>query len=431
MQKKKKELFLIIIWKNAFDQKKEIIKDLKKKFDIRNIFNVVWRDENWSNNLSRFYGTSLPDKSAKEIHCGKDLFIAIILEDPNPKYETRQTSRGLEKVNSNIFDAKTKYREWTGGGHKIHASNDEFETNHDLTLLFGTNIKDFLKKYKKSEKIKNYNRDIVGTEKWDSIEQLFYVLNNCCKYVILRDYDDDFKGIQYSNNYDIDALCENEDDVKWIINAEKVYIDNHIQYSTKIGVTNCLFDLKTIDDGYYCYKHSKDILKNRVLHHGYYIPNDEYAYYSCLYHALVHKFNFETEYNARLAYVFPKFHDANLSKEHYVNKVSKWMKEKKYIVTIQNDNPYKMNVDNIRLFDKKLYDDKIFGEIIFRKRIKDLENEMLVLQNEIKEKNSVILEKDKIIKDINNNLELVINSKGWNLLEKYRRIRNKVMLKNK
>ena len=75
----------MIIWKNALFKKEEILDDLSSNFKIRNKFIVNWSDKNFSNNLSRFYGTSLPDNSQKELHCGHGKFLLIIFEDLNPK----------------------------------------------------------------------------------------------------------------------------------------------------------------------------------------------------------------------------------------------------------------------------------------------------------------------------------------------------------
>ena len=86
---KNKELHLMIIWKNALDKQNEILKDLEENFKVRNKYFISWSNKNYSTNLSRFYGTSLPDGCGKEEHCGRGKFLLIILEDDNPKYESR------------------------------------------------------------------------------------------------------------------------------------------------------------------------------------------------------------------------------------------------------------------------------------------------------------------------------------------------------
>lgn len=430
--KKNSEYHLLIIWKNAIKFDKKIYDDLKKKFEIRNKFKIIWNDVNCSNNLSRFYGTKLSDKSFKEEHCGKEYFYVYILEDCQPKYDFRETSHGKEYVNVNMFDSKMMYRQWTGGGHKIHATDNKNEFNHDITLLFGKNKEDFVKTYSPNTKCVTINRDLIGCDGWNSIEEVLYVMNNCIDYVILRDYDDDFQSMYTVDNYDIDALCDSKENAKWIINGKEIYVDNHIQYKIKIANCNCLFDFKSIDDGYYCESLSKDILETKVEHHGYYIPNREYAYHACLYHALIHKFNFETEYNERLGNVFYEIHDKSKSKNHYIKVIEDWMLNHGYYITIQKENPFKMNSENLSLFSEGLLKEDFYKELNLRVQAKKYESileetkeEVENLNNKISHYESENLELNNRIKDLNDKYEKVIFSKGWIFLEKLRKIRNK------
>lgn len=411
-----KELQLFIIWKNAIDRKDEIISDIKKSFKLRNIYKVIWSEENWSNNLSRFYGTHLPDGCGKEEHCGKDYFLLLIVEDVNPKYDYRKTSRGLEKVNVNMFDKKELYREWTGGGHRIHATNSLEETNHDLTLLLGKNVEDYIKTVRPSKKLVEYQNDIVGAIKWNSLEEIFYVLNNCTKYVILRDYENDMCEMYDNPNYDADVLCQNKIDMKWLLNATEVFLDNHIQYEINLKGNKALFDLKYLGDDYYCYDLEKDILNSRLLHNGYYIPDNEYDYLANLFHAIVHKDNYETEYNDRLAAIYPKKHDKKKTKEYYINLLSNWMIEKGYYITVQKENPYKMNLDNIKKFDKKLYRYDIDTEIELKREIKKVMDENYKYKE-------IIRNKDEKINELKRNYQAVISSKGWKMLEVIRKLK--------
>ena len=68
----------------------------------------------------------------KEVHCGVGPFLLCIIEDHSPKHEFRETTKGKRLVNINTFDSKQAYRMWTGGGHKIHATDTEDESLHDF-----------------------------------------------------------------------------------------------------------------------------------------------------------------------------------------------------------------------------------------------------------------------------------------------------------
>ena len=118
------EVHIFIIWSKACFLKEKIISDLQSQFQILDIFKVTWDKKYFSNNLTRFYGEYLPRFSGKERLCGKGPFVTVIVRDKQPIYEYRITNRGKEQVNKNIFDLKCKYRHWTGGGHKIHGTNN-------------------------------------------------------------------------------------------------------------------------------------------------------------------------------------------------------------------------------------------------------------------------------------------------------------------
>ena len=120
-------------------------------------------------------------QNQKKNHCGKGEFLLIIFYDNDPKYGYVETSRGTERVNTNIFACKEKFRDLTGGGHKIHSTNSPLETNHDLTLLLGINYNDYeislknkLDKNIENENIiKNIPNNIIGVNGWESLNNYF------------------------------------------------------------------------------------------------------------------------------------------------------------------------------------------------------------------------------------------------------------------
>ena len=224
----KEELHLFIIWENARNKQEEIIKDIKENFEIINIYDICWSKDKFSNNLSRFYGTNLPKGSGKEQHCGNGNFLLIIIKDLKPEYTERMTSKGSKIVNINMFDKKEKYRQWTGGGHRIHATNDEIETNHDITLLLGKNVKDYLKENNTEwdGKVINIANDLLGSNGWKTVNEMFYALNNCTNYAILRNYESLPDEIYENEHNDIDLICESMEDTAYILNAKPVFKEN-------------------------------------------------------------------------------------------------------------------------------------------------------------------------------------------------------------
>ena len=296
------EIHLFIIWSNATDKLHDILDDIKLYMNIKRIYTIQWSKEKFSENLSRFYGQNLPNGSDKEIHCGTDEFICIIVEDIAPKYQTRVTSRGLELVNINMFDLKLKYRNWTGGGHKIHATNNILESEHDLSLLFGKHYDFFKNVTSDAVNFNNFNQDIVGANGWESIEKLFDYLNRFTKYIVMRNFECLFDEYTMAEHGDIDLLVENLDEVIYLTNAKKVFLEPYrVHYRIVIDGEEVLFDFRYVGDDYYDEKFARLLLQERVLDSkGFYRPNDRLYFVSLLYHALVHKPIFSQDYQQRL-----------------------------------------------------------------------------------------------------------------------------------
>ena len=129
-------LHIFIIWKNARYMTDNILKDLKTKFELLEVYEVHWSTEFFADNMSRFYGVNLPPGAFKANQHDFGPFLLCIIEDKNPKYDNVETPNGKIRVNINTYDAKQNYRSWTGGGNNIHGSNTEEETEHDLVLVF-------------------------------------------------------------------------------------------------------------------------------------------------------------------------------------------------------------------------------------------------------------------------------------------------------
>ena len=146
MNNNEARLYVFIIWEKSRGQTQTILDDLKKKFVIREIFEVEWNKENFLDNLKRFYGQSLSDAEEKAKVCGIGPFLVIIISDSNPDLREPSKSKfSLEKdyVNVNAFESKERYRKWVGKEFSVHSSISKNETNHNLTLLFGKNAYDF------------------------------------------------------------------------------------------------------------------------------------------------------------------------------------------------------------------------------------------------------------------------------------------------
>ncbi|MBU9713302.1 hypothetical protein [Evansella tamaricis] len=291
------EIHLFILWEKSHSKWDEIVKDITGKFSIIQFVKVHWTPRHFSRNLARFYGLDIPRISQKEEQCGNGPFLLLIVEDANPIYVERQTTKGKTLVNSNMYDAKQKYRMWTGGGYRIHGTNTEEESKHDLALLCNKDISEFYGE-KWSGQITEMEKNLIGLDGFESMEQLFTLLNRTVNYVVLRNFEELPDRYTSTSHGDIDLLTDDLKKVVRLTNGEKVFNPSYrVHYKIVIGGEDVYFDFRFVGDRYMDRVWERDIMKSRFLHgKGVYIPERESHFYSLLYHVLVHKRRIKSHY---------------------------------------------------------------------------------------------------------------------------------------
>ena len=335
------EIHLFILWSKANCERKNILSDIAGKFTVLDIYNISWSENKFSENLSRFYGQNLPKNSKKEQHCGNETFTCVIVRDENPIYEPRQTSKGIRVVNVNLFDSKKLYRSWTGGGHKIHATDDIEETRVQLMLLLKKQYDNYLVTNKIFVIEKECNQDLIGSNGWESLEEVFDILNKTINYVILRNFETIHDEMD-SLHPDIDVLTDNQDNAISILNAQKTILKKYrVQYKVLIDNKEINFDLRFTGDNYYDINWQKDILESRIKEKFYYRPTSFNYFYSLLYHALLHKVKFGLDYQERLLELNDEYSIISVRKYLSIldvfNKLEEFLSVNKYYITYPND----------------------------------------------------------------------------------------------
>ena len=384
------ETHLIIIWSNALYIKERILDDLVSKFDVLDVCEVAWKKEYFSRNLSRFYGEKLPypsfykrwysgnfisNSSYKERQCGSGPFLSIIIRDKHPKYGDRETTKGIKNVNSNIFNLKLKYREWAGGGHLIHTTNDIIEARHDLVLLFGKSYDQINNTYQKKWDgiIRYYNKDLVGNTNWENLEELFLVLNETSRYVILRNFENYPDSFINETHSDVDVLTDNYREILLITNAILIYRNQkRIGHNIAIGKKLINFDFRYVGDGYYDKNWQENILKTRVEHENIYIPSKSNLYFSLLYHALIHKRYLSLDYFHRLIQISQKLLTNDKNKlSSLIQILNNYLLDNSYEVTEPTD--YSVYYNDFLCENKKLsWERNIYwGVVNLKKYFKD------------------------------------------------------------
>ena len=145
--KLKSEIYIIILWSEALYKKDKIIQDIKRKFEIIEIYEIEWSKNLFFENLFIFYNGELPLYSEKDKYSGDKPFYCLIVKDNNPKYIDIITNLGNKHIfNEKLYQAKKIYRYWTNNGHKIHSSQNKEETERQLKLLFNQSYNYFFQK---------------------------------------------------------------------------------------------------------------------------------------------------------------------------------------------------------------------------------------------------------------------------------------------
>jgi len=371
----KKEIHLFILWEKAREFEEEILKDIQNNFKIIQTFSITWSPYNVSKNFTRFYGQKLPKNSHKELHCGKGEFKLIVIEDENPIYSYRKTSSGTRYVNINMFDSKMRYRKLTGGGHKIHGTDNTKETKHDLVLLTGYSINDFLKKITKNKGNIKLKRDLVGTNGWKSFDELFYTLNECSEYIVLRNYQN--INIEYisCNKGDVDLLVKDRKEICYILGDINAVEKENKHLEIDVDKNIILFEVYEKGKNLFYKKFEDDLIKYKKKTNFIYHPNQEMNLFALIYHALLLNKEFSEKHRKRIEEEIKKIQ--NLSKLE--------IKESILLKELNNffvkNNYYYIAPDNIHIYFN------------YRKEIKDrlIENRKRAL-NFIKHKLSRFVE---------------------------------------
>ena len=290
---------LLIVWEQAMHCLPEIEADLDSGYVILHKFHLRWSEEHVHANMGRFYGKKLPDIAHKVTHCGAGVFVVYLVNDSSPEWAILNTSSGPQLVNRRIFEAKKRYRELAGGGHKVHATNNQSETLRDAVLLFGLELP------KTESADDTVCRDLIGAETWHSLTEFFAVLNLCTKYVVLRNFEALPERHDTQLHGDIDILCSDRDELSLLANAKRAFPQRYRRhYFVNVGGESVPVDIRDIYERYYCERWSLDIIRQRVSKGGLYIPAQHDYLYSLAYHALMHKRSLSPDYEVKLVALF-------------------------------------------------------------------------------------------------------------------------------
>ncbi|MBJ62012.1 MAG: hypothetical protein CMB57_02040 [Euryarchaeota archaeon] len=265
--------------------------------------------------LQNFYGVPVADNRFKSDH-----FI-YVLNDTQPQYSWRQTTKGYRRVNSNVFDLKKRLRARIQG--QIHATDNIQETKENMAVL-GLSYSSFY------------------TKSFASLSSVFDTLNHASdfKYVVLRNFENltANDAVEIDEHTDLDLCVSDYYMAKRLLDAESTTLERmedgegRVQNRFKVGDKWVQVDIRYVGDHYYDTRWEEALLESRMWFNGFFIPNEENLRYSLLYHALVHKFSVSETYLVRFKQEFHTIDRAELASE-----LKSWMRERQYSMPKPSD----------------------------------------------------------------------------------------------
>lgn len=338
------ELHLFVIWEHGRHKQDEIIRDIQQHFTILDCFDILWDRDTVAQSFRRFYGSGgfrAGLRRFRERGCGR--FLLITVWDKHPVYEIAEALSGHEVVNVNMLNLKKKYRNWTPRrkGNCIHCSTSPREANHNLTLLLGKNVADYLNSVKQpwDGQFKQLNQNMLGSKGWKSLEETFYALNSTVDYAVLRNSEELPSCPASELHGDIDLLTADRKKILLILNASSYSSKTH---SHKVRIDNrwITWDIRHVGDNYYCKNWQEDMLKNKIFNpKGFYCLDDENHFFSLVYHALVQKYEIAKDYYGKAQTLFDRLQLEKPTGEHtlpyvfdrYFNLLRTFMERKGYV----------------------------------------------------------------------------------------------------
>lgn len=298
---------LFVIWSDARQQQSRILSALGERFELQRVLQIRWTPELVDENFARFYrGQTEPPYGAVFSHQkGRGSFTVVLVTDPEPRYELRDIPRGPAVVNANVLDAKLLFRQWTGGGRRVHGADTAGEAVRDTVLLLGGTPASHMRDRRWDGTIEHLAHDLAGSHGWSSLRELFSVLNYTVDYVVLRNFEALPADYLVGQHHDVDLLTDDYEELVRLLNGRAVLglVPRWGgRFLVRVGGENVLFDIRFVGDDYYDEAWERRLLANRrLVRDVFYAPSDEDYFETLAYHAVIHKRKIFQDYKDRLA----------------------------------------------------------------------------------------------------------------------------------
>ena len=159
--------------------------------------------------------------------------------------------------------------------------------------------------------------DLIGTYNWDSLSQLFQILNKSTNWLILRNFEE-LKDTHEFQGDDIDILCEDLEYFTAIMNAKRRY-GGRCSYYVLVNNQNIPLDIRFVGDKYIDPLWAYNMLRTKELYMHIPVPSKYNYFFSLLYHSKLQKKSVKQIYIKRLDDLASQINFKNLPKDFVLN----------------------------------------------------------------------------------------------------------------
>jgi hypothetical protein len=289
------ELHLVVIWSAARHAEARILADLREHLEICRVHEVHWSPELVRQNYARFYrGRLVPPYRNVRLRKGNGPHLVVTALDRAPRYAMRETLHGPAVVNATLFDAKLRYRSWTGTGHLVHGSDSAAEARRDLMLLLGFTTGEYLPAHAGAwdGTVRPVRRDLSGARGWASPAELARALDCAVDYLVLAGAEA-LRGPGGQWGEEVELLTNNYLELIAVTNARPRLRQIPRwggRFLIPIAGREVACGFRFVGDGYFDPAWQRAVLERRAADRdGFYLPAPDDALETLAYHALVHQ----------------------------------------------------------------------------------------------------------------------------------------------
>lgn len=132
---------VFVIWRKARPFRDRILADLAREFEVLERCDAHWTWWRTPVLLRAFYADHRWIRwFRKALTCGAWSFEWLLVRDDRPDIVTRSEGECVQGENRHIREVKKKYRAWTGGRWRVHASATPDEAVYQYRFLAGRDL---------------------------------------------------------------------------------------------------------------------------------------------------------------------------------------------------------------------------------------------------------------------------------------------------